>query len=87
MISKEELLKRNNSIEQIKKEFESKLDEELLKTNDVYNDKVCASLWGSYPNYIIEEVLDKYIKEGNYTKYEYKETFDRCSFTKVILYL
>lgn len=87
MIGKEELFKRNNTIEQRKKDFENKLDEELLKTNEIYKDKVEVTLWGSYANYIIEEVLNKYIEEGNYTKYEYRETFDRCSFTKITLYI
>lgn len=87
MICKEELLKRNNTIEQRKKEFENKLDEELLKTNDIYNDKVCVTLWGSFPSYIIEDVLSKYVEKGDYKNYEYKETFDRCSFTRITLYL
>lgn len=87
MISKDELFKRNNTIELRKKDFEEKLDEELLKTNDIYKDKVEVTLWGSFAPYIVEEVLKKYTEEGNYSKYEYRETFDRCAFTKITLYI
>lgn len=86
MIGKEELLKRNNTLKDKMKEFENKLDEELLKTTDITDTEVCVTLWSSYPDYIVTEVLNNYIKAGNYSKYEYKTSFDRCSFLTIKLY-
>lgn len=86
MISKNELLKRNETFKNKMKEFENKLDEELLKTTDITDSKVRVALWGSFPDSIVKEVLDNYVAKGNYSKYEYKESFDRCSFTSITLY-